>query len=175
MPKPRRVLNAFPVEEVTRITGISRPMVDYLTKQGFLTPAYGSTEGTRGKVRYYSYRDLVVARLIQRLRDTGVELRKLKDAVIKLNAHKRWRDGPNDPATKIRWLLSDGKRMYIKDQYGFLEEVQKGQRAFGFVVNLDHLETEVMRKVRKKQRPYCSINNGKGLIIEPLQKKRSHR
>jgi DNA-binding transcriptional MerR regulator len=174
MPRARRVLNAFTVEELTLITGISRPMVDYLTKQGFLTPTYGGGDGKRGEVRYYSYRDLVVARLIQRLRDTGVELRKLKDGIIKLNAHKRWRDQANDSATKIRWLLSDGNRMYIKDQDGFLDEVQKGQRAFAFVVNLEQLECEVMKKVPRKKRRFCSINNDPEIKFdeEKRQKKR---
>ena len=74
MPTPRKVLNAFPALEVSRITGLSVAMIDYLSRSNLLRPSYGDTSGGRGKVRYYSYRDVVIARLIQRLREGGVKL-----------------------------------------------------------------------------------------------------
>jgi DNA-binding transcriptional MerR regulator len=166
MPRPKKVLNAFTANEVTSITKLSRPMVDYLASQGFLRPAYiDETQGkrkrgrVRGRVRYYSFRDLVIARVVQSLRETGVRLHRLKLAVQRLNAHPDWVDAPGDPAAKIRWLLSDGKQVLIKHQDGFLEEISSGQRAFAFVVNLDQVEREVMKKVPAKRRPYCSLTN----------------
>jgi len=69
MPSPRKLLNAFPPREVSQITGLSLPMLDYLSRMGYLRPSYGSGPGVRGKVRYYSYRDLVIARIVQRLRE----------------------------------------------------------------------------------------------------------
>lgn len=158
MARAKKVLNAFPANEVTSITGLSRPMVDYLSHEGFLRPAYGNHERRRGRVRYYSYRDLVVARLIQRLRETGVELQRLKKAVQKLNEHPDW-VAHADPTEKVRWLLSDGKRMFIRNQDGFMEDIQKGQRAFAFIVNLEHLEAEVLKRVPPKKRTHCSIDN----------------
>jgi DNA-binding transcriptional MerR regulator len=165
MPRPKSVLNAFTANEVTAITRLSRPMVDYLAVHGFLTPAY--VEGPprrRGRVRYYSYRDLVIARIIQRLRETGVQLRRLKAAVRQLNEHPDWIDKPTDAAAKIRWLLSDGKEVFIRNQDGFLDDLANGQRAFAFVVNLDQVESEVLKKVPAKKRAHCSITNSSLLV-----------
>jgi DNA-binding transcriptional MerR regulator len=169
MPKTKKVLNAFLASEVSKYTGLSGPMIDYLSHEGFLKPAYGNPEGTRGKVRYYSYRDLVIARVIQRLRDTGVELYRLKAAVQELNKHPRWVQLPDDPAKQIRWLVSDGRKVFIRNQDGFLDEVEKKQRAFAFIVNLDGVAAEVKRKVPKKRRDNWSIDNGV-LELERLQK-----
>jgi DNA-binding transcriptional MerR regulator len=166
MPRPRDVLNAFTADEVTSITGLSRPMVDYLATQAFLRPAYvDETRGKwrpgriRGRVRYYSFRDLVIARIVQRLRETGVQLQRLKLAIQRLNVHPEWADSPEDPAAKVRWLLSDGKEVLIRHQDGFLEDLSSGQRAFAFVVNLDQVQSEVLSNVPAKRRPYCSLTN----------------
>ena len=40
MPRPKRVLNAFTAREVNEITGLSRPMIDYLLRMDFLHPCY---------------------------------------------------------------------------------------------------------------------------------------
>ena len=80
MPKPREVLNAFTAYEVWKITGLSIHMIDYLARDNYLNPTYAKGR-VRGKVRYYSYRDLVVARIIQKLRESGIELRRLKKSI----------------------------------------------------------------------------------------------
>lgn len=67
MPKPRKLLNGFTAGEVAAISGLSLHMVNYLAREAYLSPAYAG-EAARGKVRYYSYRDLVVARIVQHLR-----------------------------------------------------------------------------------------------------------
>src|SRR5215472_17194819 len=84
MPQPRTVLNGFTAREVERITGLSVPMVDYLSREGYLRPTYG-LERVRGRVRFYSYRDLMVARIVQRLRERGIELRRLKQSIQRLS------------------------------------------------------------------------------------------
>jgi DNA-binding transcriptional MerR regulator len=159
MPPPRKVLNAFPTEEVANLTRLSRPMIDYLRQENFLRPAYEGGEGTRGKVRYYSYRDLVIARLVQRLRESGVQLRRLKKAITALNKDPNWSAAPDDPARKISWLISDGVGVYVQTDKEFVEEITTGQKAFAFVLNLDRLNNEVLRKVSKRKKPHCSIDN----------------
>ena len=170
MPRTKKVLNAFLASEVSRYTGLSMPMIDYLSREGFLKPAYGNPEGRRGKVRYYSYRDLVIARVIQRLRETGVELYRLKAAMRELYEHQRWRELPADEGLQVRWLLSDGKRVYIRSHDGFLDDIEKKQRAFAFVVNLDGVTAEVKRKVPKTKREHWSIEN-KGLMLADRKRK----
>lgn len=124
-----------------------------------LQPAYGSPDRRRGKVRYYSYRDLVIAKVVQGLRDTGVELYRLKEAIQALNSHPQWVELPGDEREQVRWLVSDGSKVFIRNQDGFLDEVSRKQRAFSFIVNLDGVAAELKRKVPKKKRQRWSIDN----------------
>jgi DNA-binding transcriptional MerR regulator len=159
MPVPRKVLNAFPAREVSRITGLSLPMIDYLLREDLLRPSYGSETGRRGKVRYYSYRDLVVARLIQRLREGGVQLGRLKSAVQTLCRDAPW-VAREDPSECLNWLITDGTEVFLRNHDGFLDTLAgSGQRAFAFVINLNWLEAEVRDLVPADQRPHFDIEN----------------
>ena len=159
MPVARDVLNAFTASEVSRITGLSTPMIDYLLRERMLRPSYGSGLGTRGKVRYYSYRDLVIARLIQTLRDSGVQLGRLKRSVQALRGDGPWM-GAQDPATRLTWLISDGREVFLRNQDGFLDAITGGgQRAFAFVVNLPQLEAEVWEAVPPAKRGHFDLRN----------------
>ncbi|HEY0013693.1 MAG TPA: hypothetical protein VGB79_12680 [Allosphingosinicella sp.] len=181
MPKPKKVLNAFTADEVTSITKLSRPMVDYLSSQGFLTPAYVDETKhkwppgrIRGRVRYYSYCDLVIARIVQRLRETGVQLGRLKSAIQTLDQHPDWVDPSTDAAQKIRWLVSDGKDVLIRNHDGFFDDMRTGQRAFAFVVNLDQVEEEVKQKVPARQRKLWSLKNT-ALMLDKQPRSRAKR
>lgn len=161
MPKPRKVLNGFPASEVNRITGLSLPMIDYLLRMGFLKPAYEAAPKRRGRVRYYSYRDLVAARLVQRLREAGVQLSSLKAAVRRLSQDASWALSA-DPSERLKWLVSDGREILFKNEDGFLDSMRgDGQRAFAFVVNLDGLAAEVQSRLSEPQSLYFSMRNNR--------------
>lgn len=175
MPVPRKVLNAFPAREVSRITGLSLPMIDYLLREDLLRPSYGEEAGRRGKVRYYSYRDLVIARLIQRLREGGVQLGRLKAAVQTL-----CRDGPwvakGDPMSRLNWLITDGSEVFLRNDDGFLDALTgSGQRAFAFVVNLSQLEAEVRERIPAAQRAHFDIENRSLIYAETSRSAASYR
>jgi DNA-binding transcriptional MerR regulator len=159
MPRPRKVLNAFTAQEVKEITGISVHMVNYLCRSGYLRPFYG--QGIRGKVRFYSYRDLVIAQIVQRLRQTGVELARLKRALETLRQDHAWlkKDGPQK-SRPIQWLVTDGKVVLLKNEDGFLDELRPGgQRSFAFVVTLQSIQNEVRSKIEPLKRKYFDIQN----------------
>ncbi|MBJ7439487.1 MAG: MerR family transcriptional regulator [Sphingopyxis sp.] len=159
MPIPRKVLNAFPARDVSKITGLSLPMIDYLLREDLLRPSYGEEIGRRGKVRYYSYRDLVVARLIQRLREAGLQLGKLKVAVKTLCRDAPWVDR-GDPSERLNWLIADGNEVFLRNDDGFLDTMTgTGQRAFAFVINLNQLEVEVRDLIPAAQRAHFDIAN----------------
>jgi len=148
MPSPRRVLNAFTAEEVHDITGITVHMLNYLARAGYVEPFYG--HGVRGRVRFYSYRDLVIAQIVQRLRDTGVKLARLKAAMELLHEDHAWikSDRKQDPKP-VKWLVSDGKEVWFKHEDGFLDELKPGgQRAFAFVVTLSTMQADVCSRIK---------------------------
>jgi DNA-binding transcriptional MerR regulator len=163
MPKPKRIPYAFTSKEASTITGMSVHMLNYLCRTGYLHPAYvpAGVPAVRGKVRYYSYRDLVVARTIQRLRETGVELARLKDAMQILAQDDTWlprkvKNGTNP----LRWLVTDGKEVFLKNDDGFLDQLRpKGQRSFGFIISLANITSEVKTLIPRGKRRQFSMRN----------------
>lgn len=157
MPLPRKVLNGFTAAEVHVISGLSRPMIEYLKRHGFLEPAYAPANNPRGRVRFYSYRDLVVARLIQRLRETGIQLGRLKAAVERIAEDSFWSDSVT-PAEGLNWLVSDGRTCFLRNRDGFLDDlIGSGQRAFAFVVNMGELLAEVRERVPAEKREHFTM------------------
>lgn len=152
MPRARKVLNGFTASEVCRISRISPPMLEYLRRHEFLSPAHvGGGDRRQGRVRFYSYRDLVVARLIQRLRESGVRLHLLKQAVEKMSRDDFWPDGVA-PVDGLKWVVSDGRSVLLRDEDGFLDEIAgTGQRSFAFVVNVERLRAEVEDEALKSR------------------------
>ena len=110
MPKAKPSTNAFPPASASAIVGMSVHMLNYLAREGYLIPAYEQS-GRRGKTRYYSYRDLVIARLLQKLLDAGVELSRLKDGIKKLATHRSW--SSLNPHKAFRMLATDGRNLFF--------------------------------------------------------------
>ncbi len=169
-------MNAFTAKSVKKITGISVHMLNYLCRHGYMAPAYPTKNGTRGEVRYFSYRDLVIARVIQRLRRNGVKLAKIKKAVEYLRHDRAWfANGPHhsDP---VQWLVSDGREPLLIAEDGFLDELRPGgQRAFAFIVSLEGIQTEIrsiLKRREPKKLPYFAIEN-RPLIFERKRSTRS--
>jgi DNA-binding transcriptional MerR regulator len=175
MPIPKKIPYVFTPKETANITGVSLHMLDYLYRMGYLQPAYvpPGTPGIRGKVRYYSYRDLVVARTIQRLRETGVELARLKEAMKTLAQEDTWlpkRDGPNP----LRWLITDGKEVFLENHDGFLDQLRpNGQRSFGFVVSLANIQAEVKTLIPRGKKGQFSMRNKPLPDKSPAEKHRT--
>jgi DNA-binding transcriptional MerR regulator len=161
VPKPRRFLNAFTKSEVRSITGISLPMIDYLERHGYMAPAYRGTQlsdastKTRGKVRYYSYRDLVLARLIQKIRETGVQLARLKATIQFLRTEAAWKAGvnPDRAAEALKWIVFDGKDLLLRNSDDqFLDELRvNGQRSFAFFFDIEATTKEVKDKITDRR------------------------
>lgn len=164
MPRARHHGNAFTAREVYSITGLSLHMINYLRRYDFLTPCYGDEVGRRGKVRYYSYRDLVVAKLIQHLRLCGVELKTVKEAVVSLRDSAHWNDLEEGAHASLRLLRTDGKNVFIEKEEGFLEYLRSDrQTAFSFLVNINSLASQVRECI-----PPGIRKNNFSLLNKPL-------
>ncbi|MER8832612.1 MerR family transcriptional regulator [Mesorhizobium sp. M0909] len=161
MPIPKSALNGFTARQVHGITGLSEPMIEYLRRMDYLQPSHSPGKPRRGLVRFYSYRDLVVARLIQRLRETGIELSRLKRALEFLRSDEPWDGGSQDDiAGRLKWLVSDGKTVWLKSQDGFLDYLApKGQRAFAFVVSINGIGSEVKERLSADQLQHFTMRN----------------
>ncbi|MFF4607681.1 MerR family transcriptional regulator [Streptomyces sp. NPDC001339] len=109
--------------------GITYRQLDYWARTGLvepsIRPAYGS-----GTQRLYSFRDVVVLKIVKRLLDTGVSLQNIRTAVQHLRSR-----GLAD-LTRMT-LMSDGATVYectSPDQV--VDLLQGGQGVFGIAIGV---------------------------------------
>lgn len=152
MPLPKIILGAFSPRAASDITDLSTHMLYYLAREGYLEPTYRSPKGKgRGRVRYYSYKDLVVARLIAQLLASGLEIARLKSAIAFLSEDTSWH--PSEFQENARLLATDGNRLYSVQENGTLLDLTKdGQLAFSFVLDARSAMDEVRSRLTTEQR-----------------------
>ena len=84
--------------------GISYRQLDYWARTELVVPSIQSATGS-GSQRLYSFRDILVLKIVKRLLDTGVSLQNIRQAV----EHLRQR-GVED--LERMTLMSDGASIY---------------------------------------------------------------
>ncbi|MDO5710618.1 MAG: MerR family transcriptional regulator [Micrococcales bacterium] len=124
--------------------GITYRQLDYWARTGLVEPTIRTATGS-GTQRLYSFRDVLVLKVVKRLLDTGVSLQQIRIAV----AHLRER-GVDDLAHLT--LMSDGASVYeCTSSDEVIDLLQGGQGVFGIAVSrvwrevegdLAHLPTE---------------------------------
>ncbi len=107
--------------------GITYRQLDYWARTGLVEPSVRPASGS-GTYRLYSFRDILVLKVVKRLLDTGVSLQNIRAAL----GHLRER-GVDDLARLT--LMSDGATVY---ELGSSDEVidllRRGQGVFGIAV-----------------------------------------
>jgi DNA-binding transcriptional MerR regulator len=108
--------------------GITYRQLDYWARTGLVEPSIRSAHGS-GSQRLYSFRDILVLKIVKRLLDAGVSLQNIRVAVEQLRAR-----GVDDLA-KIT-LLSDGTTVYeCTSPEEVVDLLQGGQGVFGIAVS----------------------------------------
>lgn len=107
--------------------GISYRQLDYWDRTALVIPSIQTATGS-GSQRLYSFRDILVLKLVKRLLDTGVSLQQIRLAVDQLRA-----SGINDLTNTT--LMSDGARVYLcTSQDEVIDLLGQGQGVFGIAV-----------------------------------------
>ncbi|MEP7160164.1 MAG: MerR family transcriptional regulator [Dermatophilaceae bacterium] len=118
-----------------RAAGITYRQLDYWARTGLVEPSVRSATGS-GTQRLYSFRDVLVLKIVKRLLDTGVSLHQIRAAV----EHLRER-GVEDLAQIT--LMSDGASVYeCMSTDEVIDLVQGGQGVFGIAVGRVWREVE---------------------------------
>lgn len=150
MPVARAFANAFTCREVAQLTGLTKPMVNYLAQAGFLEASYRPGSGRRGSTRYYSYRDLMVARVISRLAAAGIELKRLKAALGDLQRSELW---DRLKGGSLPLLVTDGTSIFLEEPDGSVRDLTaRGQLTFSFVLDLARTEAELRELMDEERR-----------------------
>src|SRR5512138_2688938 len=66
--------------------GISYRQLDYWARTGLVVPSVRDASGS-GSQRLYSFRDIVVLKVVKRLLDAGVSLQNIRKAIESLRSH----------------------------------------------------------------------------------------
>ena len=108
--------------------GITYRQLDYWARTGLVVPSVRSAAGS-GTQRLYSFKDILVLKVVKRLLDTGVSLHNLRIAVEHLRAR-----GVQDLARIT--LLSDGTTVYeCTSAEEVVDLLAGGQGVFGIAVS----------------------------------------
>jgi len=119
----------------SKAAGITYRQLDYWARTGLVVPSLRGAEGS-GTQRLYSFRDVLVLKVVKRLLDTGVSLQQIRSAV----EHLRER-GVEDLAQIT--LMSDGASVYeCTSADEVIDLVQGGQGVYGIAVGRVWREVE---------------------------------
>jgi DNA-binding transcriptional MerR regulator len=107
--------------------GITYRQLDYWARTGLVEPTVRSATGS-GTSRLYSFKDILVLKVVKRLLDTGISLQNIRGAVDHLRAR-----GIQDLAGVT--LFSDGTTVYeCTSAEEIVDLLQGGQGVFGIAV-----------------------------------------
>jgi DNA-binding transcriptional MerR regulator len=107
---------------------ISYRQLDYWARTGLVVPSIRDASGS-GTQRLYSFRDMVVLKVVKRLLDAGVSLQNIRKAIEVLRSR-----GADDLAEIT--LISDGTTVYeCRSPEEVVDLLQGGQGVFGIAIS----------------------------------------
>jgi DNA-binding transcriptional MerR regulator len=123
--------------QVCKIVGITYRQLDYWARTGLLLPSIQTARGS-GSQRLYSFGDIVQLRVVKRLLDAGMSLKKIRQAMEIL----REQLSSEQPLADVT-LLSDGATIYAAHSADEVVDVfRRGQGVFGIAVGPVQRELE---------------------------------
>jgi DNA-binding transcriptional MerR regulator len=131
----------FRAPQVCNLVGISYRQLDYWARTDLLKPSLQSAQGS-GSQRLYSFADVVQLRVVKRLLDAGMSLKKIRQAMDIL----REQLDSDSPLADVT-LLSDGHTIYAAhSDEEVVDLFRGGQGVFGIAVGpvQEELEGEIL-------------------------------
>jgi len=139
--------------------GISYRQIDYWARTGLVTPSVRDATGS-GTQRLYSFRDLVVLKVVKRLLDAGVSLQNIRKAIETLRSH-----GVEDLAAIT--LISDGTTVYeCRSAEEVVDLLQGGQGVFGIAIGGAFKEIQGSLSLLPGERAAADDEDSDGTVIE---------
>jgi DNA-binding transcriptional MerR regulator len=123
--------------QVCKLVGITYRQLDYWARTGLLTPSLQPASGS-GSQRRYSFGDIVQLKVVKRLLDAGMSLKKIRQAMDILRGEL----DSDQPLADVT-LLSDGVSIYAAHSATEVVDVFRGgQGVFGIAVGPVQQELE---------------------------------
>ena len=123
--------------EVCKITGITYRQLDHWTTSSLIKASIRNLKGS-GFHRIYSFQDIIQIKLVNKLREAGVSLQKIRIALQNIESVL----GQNINLSDVS-IFSDGKSIYvITDNDLMIDLLKKGQAVFGISLGPVQVEAE---------------------------------
>jgi DNA-binding transcriptional MerR regulator len=134
--------------------GITYRQLDYWARTGLVEPSVRAAHGS-GSQRLYSFRDILVLKVVKRLLDTGISLQQIRAAVRHL------RDRGSADLAQVT-LMSDGVSVYeCTSTDEVVDLLQGGQGVFGIALG------KVWREVEGDLAEMPAVRAEDGLVAMP--------
>lgn len=132
--------NGFRAPNVCKLVGITYRQLDYWARTKLITPSVQAAKGS-GSQRLYSFTDVIQLKVIKRLLDAGMSLKRIRQAMEILREQLR----SEQPLRDVT-LLSDGSTIFAAHSSDEVVDIfRRGQGVFGIAVGpvQDELEGEI--------------------------------
>ena len=127
VPEPTSALVGYRGPTACAAAGITYRQLDYWARTGLVEPSVRAAQGS-GTQRLYSFRDVLLLKVVKRLLDAGVSLQSIRAAVSHLAACE-----PGDLSGIT--LMSDGATVYqCTSPHQVMELLEAGQGVFGIAL-----------------------------------------
>jgi DNA-binding transcriptional MerR regulator len=143
-------LSGYRAPQVCNLVGITYRQLDYWARTGLIMPSVQAAQGS-GSQRLYSFSDIVQLKVVKRLLDAGMSLKKIRTAMDILREQLQ----SAAPLADVT-LLSDGTTIYAAHSPDEVVDVfQRGQGVFGIAVGpvQQELEGEILRLFPEETSP----------------------
>ncbi|NLE97914.1 MAG: MerR family transcriptional regulator [Propionibacterium sp.] len=117
-----------------RVAGITYRQLDYWARTGLVVPSIRDAEGS-GSQRLYSFRDVLLLRVVKRFLDVGISLQQIRVAVNHLQAR-----GVEDVSEVT--LVSDGFSVFEVTSADELFDLSKGGQGM-FMISVSSVWKEI--------------------------------
>ena len=117
-----------------RVAGITYRQLDYWARTGLVVPSIRRAEGS-GTQRLYSFRDILLLRVVKRFLDVGISLQQIRVAVEHLTARGI------DALTELT-LVSDGFSVYEVTSANELFDLTRGGQGM-FMISVSSVWREL--------------------------------
>ncbi len=142
--------------------GITYRQLDYWARTGLVVPSLRSAKGS-GSARLYSFKDILVLRVVKKLLDAGVSLQQVRSAIAQLGDR-----GVDDLASIT--LMSDGASVYeCSSTDEIVDLLEGGQGVFGIAVG------RVWREVEGSLAQFPTEDQDEVITMDQLEVRRRQR
>ena len=124
-----QTIDGYRAPQVCSLVGITYRQLDYWARTGLITPSLQQATGS-GSQRLYTFPDIVQLKVVKRLLDAGMSLKKIRKAMDILRDELV----SETPLSNVT-LLSDGRTIYAAHSPSEVVDVFRGgQGVFGIAV-----------------------------------------